>query len=155
MSDLPLSGDMRELVNAHLGGFDQSLGLRFVSVASDELVAELTIDARHLQPYGLVHGGVYAAMIETTCSTGAALSVMPEGKSAVGLENATSFLRAVREGTLRCTARPLHRGGRSQVWQGEVHDQEDRLLATGRVRLLILDQKAHAAGAALELKPTP
>ena len=96
-----------DLINEHLGGYNTVIGLRFVEASPDEFVAELTIDDHHLQPYGLVHGGVYAGMIESLCSTGAALSVWAEGKSTVSLENTTAFLRAVRSGTLRGTARPL------------------------------------------------
>jgi len=143
--------DVVEQINAHLGGFNRALGLRFVQASPDELVAELTVEEHHRQPYGLVHGGVYAAMIETLCSTGAALNVMARGHSAVGLENSTSFLRAAREGRLRCTARPLTMGRRSHVWEAQVHDGDGRLVASGRVRLLVLEAGAEAAGARVEV----
>jgi 1,4-dihydroxy-2-naphthoyl-CoA hydrolase len=135
-----------EMINANLGGFNNGLGLRFIKATPNEYVAEIDIDERHLQPYGLVHGGVYAAMIETLCSTGAALTVWEENKHTVGLENSTSFLRAVRSGRLRCTARPLVLGKRSHVWEAHVHDDRDRLVATGRVRLMVLEPGAAAAG---------
>lgn len=144
--------DVVERINEQLGGFNRAAGLRFTSAAPDELTAELVIGEHHLQPYGLVHGGVHAGMIESLCSTGAALSVLAEGKSTVGLENSTSFLRAVRAGTLRCTARPLVQGRRSQVWEARIHDDRDRLVATGRVRLLVLDPGASADGVAVALE---
>ena len=150
MTELP--ENVTEMVNAHVGGFNRAMGLRFVSVKSDELVAELTVGEQHLQPYGLVHGGVYASMIESLCSTGAALSVIGEGKSAVGLENDTSFLRATRAGTLRCVARPVHRGRRSHVWTADVHDEQGHLLATGRVRLIVLEPGSAAGGETVELR---
>lgn len=149
MSELP--PNILEMVNAHVGGFAKSIGLHFVSVAPTEVVAELALNDTHLQPYGLVHGGVYSSMIETVCSTGAALSVMPGGHSAVGLENSTSFLRAARSGTLRCVATPQHKGRRSQVWVAEVFSDANRLLATGRVRLIVLESGSEAAGAPLAL----
>ncbi len=69
------------------------------------------------------------------------MNAMARGQGgAVGLENHTSFLRAVREGKLTATARPVVRGRRTQVWEAEVRDDEDRLVATGRVRLLCLEQ---------------
>lgn len=145
--------DIVEQINARLGGYNKTMGLRFVEASPEELVAELVIDDRHRQPYGLVHGGVYAGMIETLCSTGAALSVLAEDRSTVGLENATSFLRATREGTLRCAARPLVLGRRSQVWEARIHDGEGRLVATGRVRLLVLEPGTKAAGEAVQLPP--
>ncbi len=143
------------LINENLGGFNKAMGLRFVKASPEEFVAELEIHDHHRQPYGLVHGGVYASMAETVCSTGAALNVFVEGKSIVGLDNATSFLRAVRGGTLRCTATPLVCGRRSHVWDARIHDGKDRLVATGRVRLLVLEPGAEADGEKVALEPIP
>lgn len=142
-----------DMVNAKLGGYNTALGLEFVAVDPDKLVAQLTVGEQHTQPYGIVHGGVYAGMIETLCSTGAALHVMPAGRSAVGLENTTTFLRAVRSGNLKGTARPIFAGKRSHVWEAEIHDERDRLVATGRVRLLILEAGAEAGGEVVALQP--
>jgi uncharacterized protein (TIGR00369 family) len=150
MSELP--ENVVDMINARLGGFNEAMGVHFVSIEANEIVAELKASEQHLQPYGLVHGGVFTALIETLCSVGAALAVMPEGKTAVGLENTTSFLRAVRSGTIRGTARPLSQGRRSHVWQAEVRDQEDRLVASGRVRMLILEPGAEAAGEEVRLE---
>lgn len=135
-----------DLINANMGGYNTALGLRIVKATPDEFVGEIDISEKHLQPYGLVHGGVYAGMIETLCSTGAALNIFAENKNAVGLENTTSFLRAVRSGRLRCAARPLVLGKRSHVWEAEVRDDQDRLIATGRVRLLVLEPGAEVSG---------
>jgi len=144
-----------EMINGLIGGFNKSMGLHFVKADPNEFVAEIKIDERHLQPYGIVHGGVYAGMIETLCSTGAALNVFSEGKSAVGLENTTSFLRAVRSGTLRCTARPILTGRRSHVWEAQVTDDRNRLVATGRVRLIVLEPGSEADGLTVELNNKP
>lgn len=148
--------DIVKTINERLGGFNRAMGLRFVKAVPDEFVAELEIREHHLQPYSLVHGGVFSGMVETVCSTGAALSVFAEGKSVVGLDNATSYLRAVRSGTLRCTATPLVRGRRSHVWDARIHDDRGRLVATGRVRLMVLEPGAEADGVKVEFKhPTP
>ncbi len=141
-----------ELINTRLGGFNHHVGLRFVSAAKDAFVSEIDVEDHHLQPYGLVHGGVYTSMVETTCSTGAAVTVFPEGKSAVGLENSTSFLKAVRGGTLRCTARPLVTGARSHVWLADITDDQGRLVASGRVRMMILEPGASAGGKQVEVE---
>ncbi|MDJ0761535.1 MAG: PaaI family thioesterase [Myxococcota bacterium] len=141
-----------EMINAQLGGFNTLIGLKFVHATPDRFVAELDVEAHHKQPYGLVHGGVYAAMIETVCSTAAALNVFAEGKSAVGLDNATSFLRAVRSGRLRCTARPLHKGRRSHVWDADVRDERDREVAHGRVRMMILEPDSKVDGVKVQLE---
>ena len=93
-----------------------------------------------------MHGGVHAGIIETTCSVGAALNAMAEGRHAVGLENHTSFLRAVRSGKLTVVAKPIVRGRRSHVWEANVIDESERLVASGRVRMMILDADADLAG---------
>lgn len=134
------------MLNEIMGGFNRSLGLRFIKAVQNEYVAELDIEDKHRQPYGIVHGGVYCGMIETLCSTGAALSVYSEGKSAVGLDHSTCFLRAVRSGMLRCTATPVFTGRRSHVWEAKITDDQGRVVATGRVRLMILEQGAEAGG---------
>lgn len=144
-----------EEVNGLRGGFNVAMGLTFSVATPSRVVASLEVGDAHLQPYGLVHGGVYAGIIETTCSTGAALAVLPRGQTAVGLDNSTSFLRAVRGGTLTVEATPLARGGRSHVWQGRVTDTEGRLAAIGRVRLLVLDPGAEAAGESVALQQSP
>jgi uncharacterized protein (TIGR00369 family) len=116
-----------------------ALGMDIVSASSSEVVLRWTIaPAKHHQPNGIVHGGVYCSAIETACSVGASISAAERtpGGMAVGLENHTSFIRAVREGTLTATAKPITRGRTTQVWECEVHDEQKRVVATGRVRLL-------------------
>jgi len=135
-------------------GWTAAMGVRFVRANVDEVVAELQVGPHHLQPYGIVHGGVHAGLIETLASVGAALAAMPRGQSVVGLDNHTSFLRAVRGGTLRCVARPITRGRTTQVWQGEVRDESGQLVATGQLRLLCLDRDTDLAGAKVDLPPS-
>jgi len=86
------------LLDANRAGFDRALGLRFEVAEDDRVVATLEVRAEHLQPYGLVHGGVYAAMVESVCSVGAALRELPKGRNVVGLENTTRFHRGTRLG---------------------------------------------------------
>ena len=85
------------------------------------------------QPYGIVHGGVHAAIIETLASLGAAAWF--EQGQVVGVSNQTDFLRAVREGRLQAVATPIHRGRLQQLWQVEIRDGTERLVARGQVRL--------------------
>jgi uncharacterized protein (TIGR00369 family) len=145
--------DMTEMLNGTIDGWNKAMGLRFVRATEDEVVAELEIGPIHRQPYGIVHGGVHAGVVETVTSTGAALYAMKRGQSVVGLENHTSFLKAVREGTLRVTARPLARGRSTQVWEATVTDAEGRAVASGRVRLFSLDAGAAIAGQKVDVAP--
>lgn len=137
-------------------GFDQFMGVRMVSASRDEVVLEYEVDARHLQPYGIVHGGMHCATIETACSTGAGLNALENGLAVVGVENHTSFVRAVRAGTkIRVTAKPITRGRRSQLWEATARDTEGRIVATGRVRLLCLQPETPLAGQPVKPAPTP
>jgi len=145
-------GDFSAAVNAVHDGWRTAMGVRFVHSTADETVAELVVGAAHLQPLGVVHGGVHAGLVETVASVGANIAVAPRGQYAVGLENHTSFLHAVREGTLRAIGRPVHSGRQSAVWEVNVFDERGRTVATGRVRLMVIDQGSSLAGrgAALE-----
>ena len=123
-------------------GLDRHLGLVIVEATHERVVATLTVDDRHIQPYGIVHGGVHAAIAETVASLGAALAarrVAPDAL-AVGLENHTTFLRAARTGAeLRAEATPLHAGRTTQAWQVQIHDSRGgRLVARSTVRLLVV-----------------
>jgi uncharacterized protein (TIGR00369 family) len=142
----PSSEDVAAMINANLGGWNTAMGLRFTKASADECVGELVIAAHHLQPYGIVHGGLHCGIIEAACSTGAAIVAIARGQSVVGLENSTSFITAVREGTLRVIARPVTRGRRTQVWEATVSNAEGKTCATGRVRLLCLDAGSDLAG---------
>jgi uncharacterized protein (TIGR00369 family) len=138
----PLNESLPDLVknlNALRGGWNEAMGLTFVSASAEEVVAELEIQPIHTQPYGIVHGGVHAGVIEAMASTGAAIVAGSRGQTVVGLENSTSFVRAVRSGRLRVRAVPITRGRRTQVWEGTVTDAAGKVVATGRVRLLCLD----------------
>jgi len=144
--------DYAPMLNANLDGWNRAMGVRFVRVTLDEVVAEWTIGAEHLQAYGIVHGGVHCGVIETLASVGAAMNALKDGRSVVGLENTTSFLHAVRAGTLTATAHPIVRGRRTQVWEANVKDEKGRLVATGRVRLMVLEADTNLAGKKIGLE---
>src|SRR3954447_25684163 len=116
------------------GGFVELLGLRFDEVTPDRVVISWDVTPALHQPYGIVHGGVYAAVVETAASMGAAEWLRHRGQVVV-VSNHTDFLRAVRDGRLRAVGEPIHRGRLQQLWLVEVRDEQDRLIARGRVRL--------------------
>ena len=116
------------------GPFIDHLGLRFTEVSGDKVVAEWTASEKHHQPYGIVHGGVHASVVETLASYGSATWFGDRGKC-VGVSNTTDFFRAVSEGELVSTATPIHQGRSQQVWVVETHDTDGRLIARGQVRV--------------------
>lgn len=148
----PPNVDLAPTLNETRDGWNAAMNLRFVRATLDEVVGELDIAPCHRQPYGIVHGGVHAGVIETLASVGAGLNAAARGQSVVGLENHTSFIHAAREGTLRATARPITRGRRTQVWEGTVVDATGRTVATGRVRLICLEAEVPLAGQTVQPK---
>ena len=145
-------GDFAAALNARLDGWNSAMGIHLVRATVDEVTAELEIGPRHRQAYGIVHGGVYAGLIESVSSIAAALWARQHNQSVVGLENHTSFLRAVREGKLSATARPLMRGRRTQVWEAFVTDGAGRIVAQGKVRLIALEAGSSVAGEQVRVK---
>ena len=142
-----MAKDFAERLNEMPEGWLQAMGITITQATEDEVRAELTVGREHLQGYGIVHGGVHCGLIESLASIGAALYALPRGQSVVGLENNTSFVRAVRTGAkLHAVSTPITRGKRTQVWEARVLDAEDKIVATGRVRLLCLELDQPLAG---------
>lgn len=118
-------------------GWFGAMGLRLSHASAERVEIEWTVADQHLQPWGLVHGGVYSGVVETACSVGASLNIDAQS-TVVGVENQTSFLRPVRQGLLRAVATPLHVGKTSQLWEAAIRDEAGKLVATGRVRLMAI-----------------
>lgn len=115
-------------------GLVKLLGIRIEEASGDRVVLACPVTPDLHQPFGLVHGGVYATMAETAASVAGALWFGDQGK-VVGVSNHTDFLRAVRRGELRAEATPLARGRTTQLWQVEIGDDQGRLVAHAKVRL--------------------
>ena len=133
-----MAGVDLDLVNSDdlQGPFSTHLGLTFTEVSAARVVATWTATTRHHQPYGIVHGGVHAGVVETLGSVGSNVWVQERDERAhsVGVSNATDFYRAVLEGDLVSTATPVHQGRSQQVWQVETRDDQGRLVARGQLR---------------------
>ncbi len=126
----------------NLGGpFTDYLGVKFEEVTGDQVVATWTAGPHLHQPFGIVHGGAHCGVVETLASIGAASWLGDKGK-VVGVNNSTDFYRAVVEGRLTSTARPVHRGRSQQVWVVETVDETGRMVARGQVRLQNLTPSA-------------
>jgi uncharacterized protein (TIGR00369 family) len=135
-----MTNEFLTMVNA-LPGWVREMGIEILSVTPEEVSCEWEVSEKHLQGYGIVHGGVHCGVIETLASVGAACVAHPRGQRVVGLENNTSFIRAVRSGKLHALAKPVTRGRSSQVWEVWIRDAQEQLVAQGRVRLLCVDEK--------------
>lgn len=118
-------------------GFDGLYGLTIVEADLDagRIRAEVPIEPHHLQPAGLVHGGVLASIAESITSMGTWMVVSKQGNSAQGLSNQTSFLRPLLGGTIHAEAVVRHRGRTTWVWEVEITDDEGRLCALVRMTI--------------------
>ncbi len=125
-------------VNA-LSGWVKEMGIVILTASPEEVSCEWEVSERHHQAYGIVHGGVHCGVIETIASIGAAAVAHPRGQRVVGLENNTSFIRAVRSGKLHAIAKPVTRGRSSQGWKAWIRDEKEQIVAQGRVRFLCMD----------------
>ncbi|MFD1824101.1 MULTISPECIES: PaaI family thioesterase [Mumia] len=133
-----------------LGGV---LGFSYDEVSGDRVVVTWTVGPEHLQPFGIVHGGVYCAVHESAASTAGQAWLRDKG-IVVGVNNNTDFLRQAHAGdALRTVATPIHRGRTSQLWEISTTNVEGKLVSRGQVRLANLDGSppaeflAHLGGA--------
>jgi uncharacterized protein (TIGR00369 family) len=116
------------------------LDIQFEEMAATRVTGSVAADERHHQPWGLVHGGLYTAAIETFATTGAYEAVKDRGQLAVGLTNVTDFLRPHKSGRLAVTATAIQQGRTQQLWQVEMRRaDDDKLVARGQVRLQNVD----------------
>ncbi|HEU5267057.1 MAG TPA: PaaI family thioesterase [Jatrophihabitans sp.] len=125
----------RDVLDAAMrSGLNAALGFQLDEAGPDRVVMSFAIGPQHLQPYGIVHGGVYCALVEASASIGAAAWFGDRGK-VVGVANHTNFLRSTGGGRVVATATPIHRGRSQQLWLVEVADDAGRPLARGELRL--------------------
>lgn len=123
----------------------EPLGIVFTELGSDFIRATMPVDARTHQPYGLLHGGASVLLAETLGSTAGLLSV-PEGKGVVGIEINANHLRGVRSGTVTGTARALHVGRSTQVWDIRIEDDAGRLVCVSRLTVAVIDMPKPSGG---------
>jgi len=117
--------------------FDALYGLVILELGEDRAYGECPVRREIMQPWGLVHGGVYASIAESLASWATGMVVLGGGELALGQANETHFLRPISQGTIRATARRRHRGRTSWVWDVDMCDDEGRLCATSRVTVAV------------------
>ena len=125
------------LTDIHQGTAVQHLGMEFLEVGDDFITARVPVDARTKQPYGLLHGGVSVVLAETLGSCGAAFSC-PAGHRAVGLDINANHLKGATSGWVTGTARPVHIGRTTQVWQIDLRNDFGELTCVSRITMAVL-----------------
>ncbi|MFZ9966105.1 MAG: hotdog fold thioesterase [Steroidobacteraceae bacterium] len=135
---------LEQLNSAHPDTLVELLGIEFTAIGPDSIEGCMPVDARTRQPFGILHGGASVALAETLGSVGASLTIDLTQSLVVGQEINANHLRSVREGQVFGLARPLHLGGRSQVWSIEIRDDQRRLVCVSRLTLAVIDRKRPA-----------
>ena len=116
----------------------EALGIRITAVGDDWLQGTMPVDQRTHQPYGLLHGGASVALAETLGSTAAMLTLDPEKELAVGLDINANHIRGVRNGTVTGTAKALHIGRTTQVWEIRIENEEGALVCISRITMAVI-----------------
>lgn len=120
----------------------QHLGIEFTEAGDDYIAAKMPVDERTRQPFGVLHGGASVALAETLASWGAIFVVDRSQYYCVGLEINANHVRAVSSGWVVGTARPVHLGRSTQIWEVRIVDEEKRLVCISRVTMAVLNQPA-------------
>ena len=136
----PLS--LEDLQKRCSGTFISHLKIVFTEVGDDYLKAQISIGPHHLQPMGIMHGGVSCSLAETIASTAANYCVDAKTYYCVGLDINTNHIRQVTSGVLTATARPYHLGKKTQVWSIEIHDDNDKLISVSRLTVAVLQKSS-------------
>ena len=118
-------------------GFAEEIGIEWLTLDPDGASARIAIEPRHLQPYGIVHGGVFAALAESLTSAATYDAVRENGMVAIGQANDTTFLRPIANGYATASAAARHRGRTTWVWDVEIADDEGRVCALSRVTIAV------------------
>ena len=121
------------------GTIAEVIGMEITSVEEGLVKGKLPVDERTHQPYGLLHGGASVVLAETLGSIGSHFLVSESGKGAVGIEINANHVRSVRSGWVYGTATIVHRGGKLHVWSIVIKDEEERLVCTSRLTVMIVD----------------
>jgi 1,4-dihydroxy-2-naphthoyl-CoA hydrolase len=124
------------------GNMLEALGIVFVPSEPGTFAATMPVEPRTHQPVGILHGGATAALAETVGSMGSHLLVSGDGKNAVGIEVNANHLRSARTGTVKATGRLVHQGKTMHVWDIQVANEQQEMVAVCRLTIMIIDKRA-------------
>jgi 1,4-dihydroxy-2-naphthoyl-CoA hydrolase len=123
----------------------ETIGLRITEIGNDFVRATMPVDARTIQPYGLLHGGASVALAETLGSLAGMLTLDPAAEAAVGLDINANHVRGVKSGVVTGTARAVHLGRSTQVWEMRIEDERQKLVCISRLTLAVVPRQVVAS----------
>lgn len=119
----------------------EHIGIEFTAIGKDYLKATMPVNTQTVQPLGLLHGGASVTLAETLGSVAATMTVDPDKKYCVGLEINANHIKSAKKGKVEGTARPLHIGKKTQVWEIKIHNEDNQLVCASRITMAIIDKK--------------
>ncbi|MFT5791934.1 MAG: 1,4-dihydroxy-2-naphthoyl-CoA hydrolase [Urechidicola sp.] len=119
----------------------ETLQIKFTEIGEDFLVAQMPVNSRVHQPMGLLHGGATVALAESVGSSASAMSVDLEKFSVKGIEISANHLKSVQEGIITATARIIHKGRTTHLWEIKVTDEQDNLVSICKLTNIVLPKK--------------
>ena len=122
-------------------GLNKQIGIKITQIGDDYLKGTMPVDDRTKQPAGLLHGGANCVLAETLASVGAYLVIDPSINNVVGIEINANHIRSAKEGEVTGTARPIHLGKQTHVWQVEIMRDDAKLSCVSRVTIAVIDRK--------------
>ena len=122
-------------------GLNKQIGIKITEIGDDYQKGTMPVDDRTKQPVGLLHGGANCVLAETLASMGAYLVIDPSKNNAVGIEINANHIRSAKEGEVTGTARPIHLGKQTHVWQVKITRHDGKLSCVSRVTMAVIDRK--------------
>lgn len=141
MKELNTAISIEELNKMSQSTMAEHLGIKFIQLDKDALSATMPVNEKTHQPYGLLHGGASAALAETVGSVASWLCIDPAQQICVGLEINCNHIRGKTEGFITATARPLHIGATTHVWDIKMLDENQRLICISRLTVAVMKKK--------------
>ena len=133
--------DLNDLNKFAQNSMMDHLGIEFIEVGADYLVARMPVDHRTVQPFGMLNGGASAALAENVGSMAANLCVDPTKNLCVGLDINANHLKGVGQGFVYGKAKPLHLGKNTQVWEIKIRDEDQNLVCVSRLTMAVIERR--------------
>ena len=132
---------LKQLNSYNTNTLMETLEIEFVDVGEDYVTAKMPVNSKVHQPYGILHGGATAALAETVGSLASAYFLKSKDKIVKGIELSINHLKSKKEGVVYGTARPIHRGRTTHLWEIKIVDEEDNLISICKLTNIVLDKK--------------
>jgi uncharacterized protein (TIGR00369 family) len=117
------------------------VGIEFLHLGKEKVIARMPVDSRTHQPFGILHGGASVLLAETVCSLGSWFSIDRRTQAAVGVEINANHIKSVKSGFVYATGIPIHRGMTTQVWEIRIVDDEDALVCVSRCTIAVVKKR--------------